>query len=162
MTTYREMFEAELDAHGITWCRGTDMRSPGESVSGGEWSTGSCDSRRGRGGKHGTGSAWATEVPHGPTIHFGGEVATRHTMQIALHEVAHIVLGHTARTDGGYRKGPRLRAYEREDAAERWSFQRMQELGVPVPKRSRERAARYVAHKKRGGDRVIERRKGGR
>ncbi len=45
--------------------------------------------------------------------------------------------------------------YELEAAAEDWSFKRMHELGVPVPEKSRQRAAAYVAYRKRRGDRVI-------
>jgi len=90
----------------------------------------------------------------------GREVRTRYGLQIALHEVGHVVLGHTERTTGGRRKN-RQRVFEREAAAEAWSFQRMQELGVSVPEKSRVRAAEYVAYKKRRGDRVIARRRAG-
>lgn len=161
---YRELFEAELDDHNIIWCQGDKWRSP----SGGtplwadelprdkaEWYVGPCDARRAKGGRHSpSGGAWATEIPYGPTVHLGREVTTRYGLQIALHEVAHIVLGHTERTARGRRK-IRKRVYEVEAEAEAWSFERMRELGVAVPEKSRQRAAEYVAYRKRRGDRVI-------
>jgi hypothetical protein len=128
VTTYREMFEAELAAHGIAWCLG------------------GCGGRR----SHDNGGAFATDR----TVHYNREIATRATLQIGLHEVGHIVLGHTERTAAGYRTD-RRRAYEREAEAEAWSFQRMRELGVPIPEKSRERARGYVARKKARGDAVI-------
>jgi hypothetical protein len=70
-------------------------------------------------------------------------------LQIALHEVAHVVLAHTGR------RSHRERAFEREAAAEAWSFQRMQDVGIPVPEKARKRAEEYVAYRKRRGDRVI-------
>ena len=114
-----------------------------------------CDARRSRGGRHSpSGGAWATEVPHGPTVHMGREVNTRYGLQIALHEVGHIALGHTELTASGRRRN-RQRVFEREAAAEAWSFSRMEELGIQVPQDARERAARYVAYRKQRGDRVI-------
>jgi hypothetical protein len=148
---YRKLFEAELDARGVSWCQGERRRSPGSA----DWKRGPCDARRSRGGRHSpSGGAWATEVPHGPTIHMGREVNTRYGLQIALHEVGHIALGHTELTAGGRRRN-RQRVFEREAAAEAWSFSRMEELGVPVPENARERAARYVAYRKQRGDHVI-------
>ena len=134
---YRELFETELDARGVSWCQGEQRRSPGSGV----WTLGPCDSRRSRGGRHSpSGGAWATEVPHGPTIHMGREVGTRYGLQIALHEVGHIALGHTALTAGGRRRN-RQRVFEREAAAEAWSFSRMEQLRIPVPQDARERAS---------------------
>jgi hypothetical protein len=155
--TYRELFEAELDARNIIWCRGTEWRAPEDT-----WRAAACDSRKGRGGRHASDSAWATEVPQGPTIHYGAAVSTRATLQIALHEVGHIVLGHTALTRSGRMPRSGKRVYEVEAEAERWAFARMRELGVAVPKKARQRAARYVDYKKRRGDKVIARREGGR
>jgi hypothetical protein len=149
---YRELFEAELDAHRILWCQGQRSRYPAsDSDVRAVWVETPCTSRRSKGGKHApSGGAWATEGPGGvPEIHLGREVATRYGLQIALHEVAHIVLGHTAR------RRRRERVFEREAAAEAWSFHRMDELGIPVPEKSMQRAAEYVAYRKRRGDRVI-------
>ena len=155
---YRDLFEVELDTHHVVWCRGDRWREPavaddifGRSEP--EWIEAPCPSRRSRGGKHSaSGGAWATEWPSGgASIHLGREVATRYGLQIALHEVAHVVLGHTDR------RRRRQRVFEREAAAEAWSFQRMDELAVPVPEASRRRAADYVAYRKRRGDRVIAR-----
>jgi hypothetical protein len=166
--TLRELFEAELDAYDIIWCQGDRWRSPGgdrKTLGAGlppdeaKWNKGPCDSRRSKGDRHSpSGGAWATEIPHGPTIHMGREVTTRYGFQIALHEVGHIVLGHTARTARGRRKN-RQRVFEREAAAEAWSFHRMNELGVPVPEKARKRAEEYVTYRKRRGDRVIAARK---
>jgi hypothetical protein len=148
---YRELFEAELDANGISWCQGERRRSPGSAA----WKQEPCDARRSRGARHSpSGGAWATEVPRGPTIHMGREVHTAYGLQIALHEVGHIALGHTELTASGRRRN-RQRVFEREAAAEAWSFSRMEELGVPVPENARQRAERYVAYRKRRGDRVI-------
>ncbi len=148
---YRELFEAELDARGVSWCQGERWRSPGSP----DWKQEPCDARRSRGGQHSpSGGAWATQVPHGPTIHMGREVTTAYGLQIALHEVGHIALGHTELTASGRRRN-RQRVFEREAAAEAWSFSRMEELGVPVPQDARERATRYVAYRKQRGDRVI-------
>jgi hypothetical protein len=148
---FRIVFESELDSNGIIWCQGDRRRAPGD----GQWCLEPCDAQRSRGGRHpASGGAWAIESANGPTIHLGREVTTRYGLQIALHEVGHIVLGHTGRTPSGRRKS-RQRVYEREAAAESWSFRRMEELGIEVPLKSRERAARYVAYRKQRGDRVI-------
>jgi len=155
---YRDLFEAELDTHNIVWCRGDRWRVPavdGEErrQPGAEWIDAPCPSHRSRGGRHAaSGGAWATQWPSGhASIHLGREVATRYGLQIALHEVAHVVLGHIVR------RPRRERVFEREAAAEAWSFQRMDDLGVPIPEASRRRAAEYVAYRKRRGDRVIAR-----
>jgi hypothetical protein len=118
----RELFEAELALHGIAWCRG------------------GC----GRYHSHDNGSAFATVATR--TVHYNREIATRATLQIGLHEIAHVILNH------GPGKGKR--AYQREAEAEAWSFQRMRELGVPVPRKSRAQAKLYVTRKKRLGDRI--------
>jgi hypothetical protein len=163
---YRDLFEAELDAHSIMWCQGNRWRSPGAyrrrssaefvSPDEAEWNEEPCRSARSKAGRHSSsGGAWAMEdQPFGPTIHMGREVHTRYGLQIALHEVAHVVLGHTERTASGRRKN-RQRVFEREAAAEAWSFERMEELAVPVPEKSRLRAAAYISYRKRRGDRVI-------
>jgi hypothetical protein len=154
--TIREVFEAELDAHHIFWCQGDRRRRPASSGEFGqfdaEWIEGPCGSYRSRsqGRRHSpSGGAWAQLRGDAHEIHLGREVATRYGLQIALHEVAHIVLGHTGR------RSHRPRVFEREAAAEEWSFQRMEELGVPVPEKARKRAKEYVAYRKRRGDRVI-------
>jgi hypothetical protein len=121
---YRQLFEAELERYGLSWCRG-------------------CPIRR----SHDNGGAFATEG----VVHYNREIATRVTLQIGLHEIAHNVLGHFAR-------GGRVRSFEREAAADTWSFVRMRELGVVVPERSLQRSARYIARKKLMGDRAIARR----
>jgi hypothetical protein len=158
MTRYRDLFEAELDARDIRWCRGDRWRSPAVKddewgLVEAEWTEAACRSRRSRGGKHSaSGGAWAEVALSGPSysqIHMGREVATRYGLQIALHEVAHIVLGHHQKD--------RRRVCEKEAEAEEWSFRRMQELGVPAPDKARKRAAEYVDYRKQRGDRVIAR-----
>lgn len=150
--TLRELFEAELDAHRIFWCQGDRWRRPAEdSEVDAIWTEGPCGSSRSRskGGRHSPSGAWAQSRGDVHEIHLGREVATRYGLQIALHEVAHVVLGHTER------RSHRQRVFEREAAAEAWSFQRMDDLGIAVPEKARKRAAAYVAYKKLRGDRVI-------
>jgi hypothetical protein len=124
VSPYRQLFEAELERHGLSWCRG-------------------CRIRR----SHDNGGAFATEG----VVHYNREIATRATLQIGLHEIAHTVLGHFA-------KRRRIRSFEREAEADEWSFARMRALGIDVPERSLQRSARYIAHKKLMGDRAIARR----
>jgi hypothetical protein len=121
---YRVLFEAELELHGLTWCRGCGLRR-----------------------SHDNGGAFATDG----VVHYNREIATRATLQIGLHEIAHSVLGHFSRRGG-------IRSFEREAEADEWSFARMGALGVEVPERSLRRSIRYVAHKKLMGDRAIARR----
>jgi hypothetical protein len=158
--TLRELFEEELDAHHIVWCQGDRWRRPRAEGTFGRleavWIAGPCESFRSRskGRRHSpSGGAWAQSGGDAHEIHLGREVATRYGLQIALHEVAHIVLGHTAR------RSHNQRVFEREAAAEAWSFQRMEDLGVSVPDKARKRAEMYVAYRKRRGDRVIAARK---
>ena len=151
--TIRELFEAELDAHHIFWCQGDRWRRPASNSEFGqfdaEWTDEPCRSYRSRsnGRRHSpSGGAWAQSRGDAHEIHLGREVATRYGLQIGLHEVAHIVLGHTGR------RSHQQRVFEREAAAEAWSFQRMEDLGVPVPEKARKRAEKYVAYRKRRGD----------
>jgi hypothetical protein len=118
----RELFEAELARHGITWCRG------------------GCGAYR----SHDNGGAFATAKTR--TVHYNREIATRAGLQIGFHEIAHVVLAH--------RNGDGKRSYQQEAEAEAWSFRRMRELGVPVPRKSRAQAKAYVARRKRHGDRI--------
>lgn len=66
---------------------------------------------------------------------------TRRALHIFLHECAHVVLGHVGPKTG--RKPRHVEEYE----AERWAFDRMREAGISVPRKSLERAKRYVAYK---------------
>lgn len=65
MNRYRQMFEAELEARGIDWCRGE------------------CGSSK----SHKRGFA-------NNAVHLDREVATRSTLYRALHEIGHVVLRH--------------------------------------------------------------------
>jgi hypothetical protein len=121
LNKFREFFEAELEHHGIAWCRGCDRRS-----------------------SHDNGGAFA----EGRTVHYNRDIATRSTLYVGLHEIAHVVLGHT-----GHRHS-KLRAFQREAEAEQWAAKRMRELGIPVPRKQTAEAKRYVAKKKRRGDRI--------
>lgn len=125
--SYRELFEAELARYDIAWCRG------------------GC----GKKGSHDNGGAFAS----GRTVHYNREITTRATLQVGLHEIAHIVLGHT---EPG---GARLRRFEEEAQVEQWSRERMRELGVSVPRKSTARGNAYVARKKRHGDNIIRARR---
>jgi hypothetical protein len=63
----RELFEAELALHGITWCRG-------------------CESRH----SHKRGFADAKTR----TVHYAREIGTRASLHGGLHEIGHVVCGH--------------------------------------------------------------------
>jgi hypothetical protein len=65
----------------------------------------------------------------------------------ATRDSAHIVLGHCNQKNRQHR-------YEREAAAEGWANQRMRELGVPVPRKTRQLGKSYVAWTKSWGDNV--------
>jgi hypothetical protein len=135
MNKYRELFKEALEKYSaelstqIEWCRACGL---GNSHSRGfaSWRSGSA-----------------------PTVHYDSEIATRGTLQGGLHEIAHLVLGHCARTEKGHRKN-RQRRYEREAAAEQWANQRMRELGVPVPRKTQRLGKDYVAWTKHWGDNV--------
>ena len=133
--SYRELFEAELARYDIAWCRD------------------GCG-HRGREG-HVHSRAFAS----GRTVHFSREVTTRATLQVGLHEIAHIVLGHTLITESGKTRVLRLRRFEREAQAEQWSRNRMRELDIPVPRKSTARGNAYVAREKRRGDNIIRARR---
>lgn len=62
---------------------------------------------------------------------------TRRALQLFLHECGHFVL---------HSKG-RKKRYIEEYEAEQWSFQKMRDAGIPIPKKSKERAKGYVARK---------------
>lgn len=80
-----------------------------------------------------SGRAWTQprrmDVPH---------PFTRRSLQVYLHECAHIWLGHD-------QKGKPRHVEEME--AEQWSFAVMRAFGVAIPRRSRARAKAYVARK---------------
>ena len=80
---------------------------------------------------------------------------TRRALQIYLHEVAHVILGHC---DSG-RRVKALRAWQRERAAEDWSFAAMRRHGIAVPRKAQQRAKRYVEYKKEQGRRCAHRHK---
>lgn len=74
---------------------------------------------------------------------------TRRRLHIYLHEVAHIVLNHVGRKP----------VHVQEMEAEKWAFDVMRKEGVPIPRKSTQRAKRYVARKikqaiRRGAKRI--------
>ena len=95
--TLRESFEAELARHGIQWC------------------VGGCRYRN----SHRRGFATAD------TVHLAAKIGTRRSLYGGLHEVGHIVLGHTQGRGG--------RRWRVEAEAEAWAQQRMRELGIEIP-----------------------------
>jgi hypothetical protein len=113
--TLRTTFETELARHGVTWCAG------------------GCGYRN----SHRRGFATAG------TVHLDAAIGTRRTLYRGLHEVAHVVLGHTAR-----RGRPR---WQREAEAEAWTQQRLSELGIEAPEASVQAGHAYVARMRRWG-----------
>lgn len=113
--TLRATFEAELARHGIGWC------------------VGGCPFRS----SHRRGFATAG------TVHLDAAIGTRRTLYRGLHEVAHVVLGHTSR-----RRHPR---WQVEAEAEAWTQRRMLELGIEAPEVSVEAGRAYIARMRRWG-----------
>ena len=113
-------FEAELERHEIRWCRG------------------GCRYRN----SHRRGFAAAD------TIHLDSKIGTRRSLYGGLHEVGHIVLGHTR---------PRgRRRWELEAEAESWAQQRMAQLGIEVPPAAVEAGQAYIVRMQRWGDRISD------
>ena len=113
--TLRATFEEELRRHGIVWC------------------TGGCRFRS----SHRRGFA----TPG--IVHLDAAIGTRRTLYRALHEVAHVVLGHT-----GPRRQPR---WQLEAEAEIWTQRRLSELGVEIPDASVAAGEAYIARMHRWG-----------
>jgi len=115
--TLRSTFEDELARHGIAWCAG------------------GCGFR----------SSHARGFATRGTVHLEAAIGTRTTLYRGLHEVAHVVLGHTGR---------RRRRWELEAEAEAWTQRRMQELGIEVPEGCVAAGQAYVARMRRWGDAI--------
>jgi hypothetical protein len=113
--TLRDTFETELALHGIAWCAG------------------GCGFR----------SSHRRGFAAGRTVHLDAAIGTRRTLYRGLHEVAHIVLGHTARRRG-YR-------WQVEAEAEAWTQRRMADLGIEVPEASVQAGDAYIARMQRWG-----------
>lgn len=122
--TLRQVFEDELRRHGILWC------------------TGGCRFR----------SSHRRGFASPGTVHLDAGIGTRRTLYRGLHEVAHVVLGHTTR-----RRRPR---WEVEAEAEAWTQRRMAELGVEVPEASVVAGRAYVARMRRWGAAITRARSG--
>jgi hypothetical protein len=122
--TFLEMFERELEIHGITWCKGE------------------CDvpesTHRNR--------AYATAKTR--TVHMISKIERRSTLLDGLHEIGHIV----ANTPG-------MKRWQREKSATEWSYKRMRELGVSIPRKSRRDYNNYVARMKSWGKNIAAGRK---
>ena len=116
--TLRQTFEAELERHGIRWCAG------------------GCRYRS----SHRRGFATAD------TVHLASKIGTRRSLYGGLHEVGHIVLGHTER------RGTRRWRVEAE--AEAWTQRRMRELGIEIPPEEVESGRAYIARMQRWGDNI--------
>ena len=116
--TLRATFEAELARREIRWC------------------TGGCRYRN----SHRRGFAAAD------TIHLDSKIGTRRSLYGGMHEVGHIVLGHTRRRG--------KRRWELEAEAESWAQQRMAQLGIEVPPAVVEAGQVYIARMQRWGDRI--------
>jgi hypothetical protein len=116
--TLRALFEAELVLHGVAWCAG------------------GCRYRS----SHRRGFATAG------TVHLDVAIGTRRTLYRGMHEVAHVVLGHTAARG--------RRRWEVEAEAEAWTQRRMTELGIELPDASVRAGRAYVARMRRWGDAI--------
>ena len=123
--TLRSTFEDELDRLGITWC------------------TGGCRHRS----SHRRGFA----TPG--IVHLDAAIGTRRTLYRGLHEVAHLVLGHTARR--------RRARWQLEAEAEAWTQRRMDELDVEVPEASVVAGRAYIARLRRWGAAISHAKTGG-
>jgi hypothetical protein len=113
--TLRAIFEAELARHGIAWCAG------------------GCRHRN----SHRRGFATAG------TVHLDTAIGTRRTLYRGLHEVAHVVLGHT--------RSRRRHRWVVEAEAEDWTRTRMRALGVEPPAEAIQAGDAYVARMRRWG-----------
>ena len=116
--TLRDTFEAELAQHGLAWC------------------TGPCRFRA----SHRRGFA----TPG--IVHLDAKIGTRRTLYGGLHEIGHLVLGHTRR--GGKRR------WQLEAEAEAWAQQRMRALGLEPPAADVAAGEAYVARMRRWGDNI--------
>jgi hypothetical protein len=75
-------------------------------------------------------------------VHLDAAIGTRRTLYRGLHEVAHVVLGHTSR---------RRRRWQMEADAEAWTQARMRELGLEPPAASVQAGQAYIARMRRWG-----------
>jgi hypothetical protein len=116
--TLRSIFESELERFGVTWCGGPCRYRSSH--------------RRG----------FATPG----TVHLDAKIGTRRSLYRGMHEIGHVVLGHTKRG--------RRRRWELEAEAEAWAQQRLLELGVELPEASVEAGRAYVARMRRWGDNI--------
>ena len=116
--TLRSLFEAELARFDVAWCGGPCAYRSSH--------------RRG----------FATPG----TVHLDAKIGTRRSLYRGMHEIGHVVLGHTKRG--------RRRRWELEAEAEAWAQERLAALGVELPEASVEAGRVYVARMRRWGDRV--------
>jgi hypothetical protein len=116
--TLRAVFESELALHGVAWCGGPCRYRSSH--------------RRG----------FATPG----TVHLDAKIGTRRSLYRGMHEIAHVVLGHTGRR--------RRRRWELEAEAEAWTQRRFVELGVELPEASVQAGRAYVSRMRRWGDNV--------
>lgn len=67
------------------------------------------------------------------------------TLQIALHEIAHVLLSHLVTT---------FPTHQAEFEAERWSFEIMRQNGIPVSRGIKRMSTRYIKHCIRNAERA--------
>ena len=77
------------------------------------------------------------------TVHYDSKICTRGTLHGGLHEIGHCV---------NNEKG--LRRFEQEANAEKFANDKMKELGVSIPRKTRALGVAYVRRKKRHGDNI--------
>lgn len=79
-------------------------------------------------------------------IHYSRKCATRGTLHGFLHEVGHVIKGHG--------KASKLKRWEEEQEAEAYASESLRIYGIPVPRKAAADGRRYVARKKRLGQRI--------
>ena len=98
-----------------------------------------------RGCDHGRGHKRGFVTRGSRVVHLDRAIATRSTLFRALHEVGHVVNAEAEK---------KMRSFECEAAANKYAADTKRTLGISVPRKVAASGARYVARKKRHGDRI--------
>lgn len=98
-----------------------------------------------RGCDHGRGHRRGFVIRGERVVHLDRAIATRSTLFRALHEIGHVINADAEK---------RQRSFECEAGANKYAADTMRALGITVPRKVSASGARYVARKKRHGDRI--------